>query len=149
MRLQIVWCVPAAMAGTGGTGSAVCACARACARTFADSCESDAWRCLNMLNRFVFGVGSWIGGDGAGGSTDGLGDSPARSGVLPSCNAAPRSGWRNSADALGREACSLRRRKKLVGSRVLRRFRSLSLRLGRTPNKGIAGHEGRPAHSAG
>lgn len=122
---------PAGIAGTGG----------ACSFALTDNCESEAWRNRIKLKRRVFGVDGWMGGDG--GASLVLAEPEGRAmsvevGRRPSSETATRSGARCSTDLFTLELLSPRR-KRLAGSRVLRRWRSRSLRFGRRALKGIAG----------
>lgn len=127
--------LPAA-AGTDGTGGAS---SPACSFALADNCGSEAWRNLIRLKRRVMGVCSCTGGEG--GRFSSFADHGARgtsleTGRAPSSDAETRSAARYSADLFRRDFSP--RLKRPAGSRVLRRLRSLSLRLGRRGRKGIA-----------
>lgn len=87
----------------------------------------------------MFGVLSWIGGEGGASSWadhEGLPTS-LEGGRVPSSDTAMRSAVRYSVDLFNRDLSP--RLKSPAGSRVLRRWRSRSLRFGRRPLKGIAG----------
>jgi hypothetical protein len=115
--------------GTGGGTSA------ACSLALRESCESEAWRKRIRLKRRVLGVCSCTGGDGGSSSCALLLLTSLARGRPPSSDTANRAGASCSGCC---SVLSVRNLKSPVGSRVLRRLRSRSLRFVRRPFRGIA-----------
>ena len=120
------------IAGTGGASSA------ACSLALIESAESEACRNLIRLKRRVLGVCSWTGVDGGLSRVSLLSASftSFEGEQSPSSEVARGSRPSRSTDLLFLSLSA--RLKKLAGSRVLRRFRSRSLRPGRRALRGIA-----------